>query len=136
MTECACCGDCCVEFPLNTPERADLFGKRILAEAGRSPAHQYTGRYRKMAAWMANLEVVSGPFRSKADDKDEVVLRWRYRCPLFNEETRLCGDHANRPQVCRRYPWYGKEPDTGSDLSPRCSFNADVRKMLPIVEVT
>lgn len=131
MTECVGCGDCCENIPLNTPERADIYGKRLLAGDTRGS----TGALRKMAAWLANLTVLSGPVR--AHDSNE--LRWRYACPLFDTETRRCTDHSNRPPVCRNYPHYKREPQPypGMDgLSPRCSFNADHRTMLPIVAVS
>lgn len=131
MTECAGCGDCCENLPLNTPERADIYGKRLLTGNLKGS----TGKLRKMAAWMANLTVVSGPFYLK-DSKEP---RYRYSCPVFDPVTRRCTDHANRPEVCRRYPHYEREPQPypGLDgLSPRCSFNADHRTMLPIVAVS
>lgn len=133
------CGDCCTSFPLNTPERADIWGKKMLALIGRGGAGwHFTGATRKMWAWMANLEIVSGPeWVTSKDGKS--YWRWFYRCPVFDDQTRMCGDHTNRPALCRRYPWYGREPEAGDyrTLSPRCSFIADDPsvKMLPIVEV-
>lgn len=129
MTECVGCGDCCENLPLNTPERADIWGKRLLAGDLRGSS----GVGRKQAAWMANLTVVSGPSFTKKTHEP----RWRYACPKFDAETRRCTDYANRPPVCQRYPHYGREPKPydGGDMSPRCSFNADHRTMLPIVAV-
>lgn len=133
MTECARCGDCCESFPLNTPERADIWGRAMLTEVGRIGA-KHTGRgvSRKQAAWMGNLTVVAGPYRH-----EDGTMRWRYSCPLFDPVARVCTDHANRPPICSRYPWYDREPDTYKSLPPRCSFIADTPdvKMLPIVEV-
>lgn len=143
MTECARCGDCCTDFPLNTPDRADIWGKSMLSRVGRSKGWHFNAAARKQFAWMANLEVISGPFLARFTAKDgteRAEWRWRYRCPVFDEKTRLCGDHANRPSVCRRFPHYGDEPKAGDykSLSPRCSFVADDPSvvMLPIVEVS
>lgn len=134
MTECARCGDCCENFPLNTPERADIWGRKLLASVGRTGAKNTgSGVNRKQAAWMGNLEVVGEPWRH-----EDGTMRWHYRCPLFDPVARLCTDHSNRPPVCSRYPWYGRD-DHGSykNLPARCSFIADTDdvKMLPIVEV-
>lgn len=145
MTECARCGDCCTDFPLNTPERADIWGRKMLALIGRGgDGWHFKARERKMWAWMANLIVVDGPVRKEptaeaAAGGKKPYWQWRYRCPVFNEQTRLCGDHTNRPELCVRFPWYGQEPEAGDykHLSPRCSFVADDPSvtMLPIVEV-
>lgn len=144
MTECAQCGDCCTGFPLNTPERADIYGRRRLASVGRiGVSRDYSkGADRKLWTWMSNLVPIAGPFAATRIDKDgneRHELRWRYHCPVFDETTRLCGDHTNRPLLCRRFPWYGREVEVGDyrDLSPRCSFVADDPSvtMLPIVEV-
>lgn len=130
MTECAGCGDCCENLPMNTPERADIYGKRMLA----SPvAAKVDGVTRKQWAWMAQL-VPLGLIR--ITEKGEP--RYRYDCPRFDKATRRCTDYANRSPVCNRYPHYDREPKPydGGDMSPRCSFNADHRTMLPIVAVT
>jgi Fe-S-cluster containining protein len=144
VTECTRCGDCCEGFPLNTPERADVYGRKMLAGVGSRwlPPKSNDGAMRKQWAWMANLEVIAGPFPYRETDKDgkeRVVMRWRYSCPIFDSVARLCSDHTNRPPVCRKFPWYGRDPkeDSYKNLPARCSFVADTGdvKMLPIVEV-
>lgn len=110
----------------------------MLAEVGRIGAkHTGHGVSRKQAAWMGNLSVVKGPERVVPRDGGEPYYRWFYSCPLFDPVARVCTDHANRPPICSRYPWYDREPDTYKSLPPRCSFVADTPdvKMLPIVEV-
>ena len=145
MTDCAMCGDCCENFPLNTPQRADVWGRMILANVARAGTARYegTGVGRKQAAWMGELEVVSGPHPFKSTDKDgnpTTEMRYRYRCPRFDPVARVCSDHANRPPVCSRYPWYDREVEAGDyrSLPARCSFVADDPsvKLLPIVEVS
>jgi hypothetical protein len=39
------------------------------------------------------------------------------------------------PDMCRGYPFYGGDPTPDAYMSQRCSFQADFRKQLPIVEV-
>jgi Fe-S-cluster containining protein len=59
------------------------------------------------------------------------------QCKKFDKTTRKCTAHNDRPQLCRNYPWYGKEPKRGdTTMGGRCSFLVDAGyKMLPIVEV-
>jgi Fe-S-cluster containining protein len=119
MTECARCGDCCdpVVFMLT---RGDL--TRRLAE-------QYlAGEARR------NLVFIDEHWHTIAvhDGGRFSTLR----CDMFDAESRLCTAHAQRPPICSGFPWYGEAPRPTLMLSPRCSFNADVRTMLPIVAVT
>jgi Fe-S-cluster containining protein len=66
---------------------------------------------------------------------------YEVRCDLFDPAVRLCGAHDRRPPICRGFPWYDSPrrawAGTGSAaaLSPRCSYNADVRTMLPLTPV-
>lgn len=62
---------------------------------------------------------------------------YRVRCDVFDPATRRCTAHADRPPICSGYPWYGAEPDPerGRTLDLVCSFQADVRTVLPIVQV-
>lgn len=131
MTECNGCGDCCESFPLNTPQRADVFARALLA----SPREmaKLKGGDRKTLSWMANLTPVAGPFRAASGE-----LRYEYSCPRFDASERRCTDYANRPAVCRNFPFYGRDPQRypGDDgMSPRCAFNADKRTTLPIVAI-
>lgn len=56
-----------------------------------------------------------------------------YRCDLFDTGTRRCSDHANRPNMCRGYPWFGEAPDPTKSVPPTCSYLADVG--LPVAEI-
>lgn len=58
------------------------------------------------------------------------------RCDVFDPDTRTCTAYEDRPPICSGFPWYGAEPDRERLLDPCCTFNADVRTMLPIVAVT
>jgi Fe-S-cluster containining protein len=61
----------------------------------------------------------------------------RYRCDMYDSETRECKAHEDRPPVCSGFPWYGKKVRTSMathapvDEGPggaklHCSFMADV----------
>lgn len=66
----------------------------------------------------------------------------RVVCDAFDRHTRSCTVHAEggQPPICSWYPHYGRKPGDpaiayGAGMDPACSFNAEVRTMLPIVEV-
>jgi Fe-S-cluster containining protein len=50
-----------------------------------------------------------------------------YTCPHFDAEARTCTDYANRPPVCRDFPWYGRPPGSRplGAVSKRCTYWAD-----------
>lgn len=59
---------------------------------------------------------------------ESTVLVWSmfYECPRFDPETRRCTDYANRPPLCREYPWYGDEPDAAKALPTDCVYREDL----------
>jgi uncharacterized cysteine cluster protein YcgN (CxxCxxCC family) len=57
----------------------------------------------------------------------------RVACDNYDEETRRCTDYENRPDICRRYPWFNGVPVPGAQLPPTCSFRADIG--LPVEDV-
>jgi Fe-S-cluster containining protein len=75
--------------------------------------------------------------RSRATGQSGAAL-WLMDCAAFDPRTRLCTAYEQRPPICSGYPRYG-EPVTpqrcAGSLPPSCTFNADVRRMLPIVAV-
>jgi Fe-S-cluster containining protein len=131
VTECARCGDCCEHVGPNISV-PDL--RRRLANP------YYAGHNRNQAEKLVQMLT------------ERTGVRWtgtRYRvtyaCTHFDRVGRLCTAHAERPDMCSGYPWYTKDgrptqqalergriPDY---FSPRCSFVADVRPLLSIVEV-
>lgn len=130
MTECAGCGDCCETVVPNTsvPDlRRKLQNPRLAGAARR----EYT-KIVNMLTERADPVFPSG--------KRGRPGKPAYRCRHFNAQTRRCEAHDERPLMCRGYPWY---PPGGplplnripADLSPRCSFIADVRNMLPLIPV-
>jgi hypothetical protein len=65
----------------------------------------------------------------------------RNHCDAFDPHTRSCTVHdGGAPPICTGYPRYGQpagDPSIayGDGMEPACSYNADVRTMLPIIEV-
>lgn len=66
---------------------------------------------------------------------DFITAHWKlnddgrtYSCDAFDQVTRLCMAHDERPPVCSGYPWYGTEPDDVhiSALGGQCSYLLDV----------
>lgn len=129
MTDCSRCGDCC-DPVIVTFDPQVLAPERLAANPDMEDwaRHQY--------------EFFRDHWRSTStfEDTDGATVH-RVECDQFDRNTRSCGAHDNRPQVCSGFPWYGRDPHSddaqpcASSLSPRCSYNADVRTMLPIVEV-
>lgn len=113
VTDCGRCGDCCENIPCSF----DL-------------ATVYVARDKHM---QQDLDFIREHWHPMYEVEDHT--KQRFSCDAFDTDTRLCTAHEDRPPVCRDYPWYGREPD-GRYIPARCSFNADYRTMLPIVEVT
>lgn len=72
----------------------------------------------------------AGKYRANADF---IASHWklnpggeRWSCDAFDQVTRLCTAHEERPPVCRDFPWYGREPDLITSLNPQCSYLLDV----------
>lgn len=137
MTECARCGDCCdpVVLTFDPQERA---ARRLHdAENGDELGVYNRRNYEFMLAhWRVIRPILSNGFTT---DSFEV------ECDQFNKGTRSCEAQDAKPPICADYPWYGRDEDdhegrwpVAEQLSPRCSFNADVpgRTFLPIVRVT
>ncbi|HET6909056.1 MAG TPA: YkgJ family cysteine cluster protein [Mycobacteriales bacterium] len=81
MAVCSACGACCdpVWYPLGAADirqSAATTGAEDLVFAA--------------AQWHATGEVTDGMHA--------------YRCDRFDEETRLCTAHDDRPPICRAYP--------------------------------
>lgn len=138
MTDCAGCGDCCERVaPLQSVP--DL--RRKLADP------YYVGWNRNQAEKIVQM----------LTERVDPAVDWTppsrptYRCKHFNAETRLCEAYDQRPWMCAGYPWYPTPPipflNTANyvekpiperiplDFSPRCSFIADIRPLLPLIPV-
>lgn len=112
MTDCARCGDCCDPVVLMfKPE--DMVG----------PSGPFAREHWQVVGQRVN--------RNDSSDRVEYLVE----CDHFDKTTRLCTAHDSRPPICSGYPWYGAEPNRDRLLDARCSYQADVRTLLPIVEV-
>lgn len=125
MTECSQCGDCCENIHLSH----DLRRMRQELASGKA-----AGVWAKDANFILKNMIPDGTVVRQGKVKQTL------QCLKFDKETRKCTAHNERPQMCRQYPFYGRDPlQSGGDTSMggRCSFLADAGyKMLPIVEVT
>lgn len=131
--DCARCGDCC--DPVIVTFDPKEWATRRLAEDGDTMPDWGRHQYR----FFLDHWTSTSTFEDTCDGKPVTVHR--VRCDQFNSDTRECMAHDDKPRVCSGFPWYGRTPDdpdcspVASALSPRCSYNADVRTMLPIVEI-
>jgi Fe-S-cluster containining protein len=126
VTECSGCGSCCENIHLNASW--DEIESLALAV---SPLDDWD-------AWLANDWTDFEKCLRKWWDARFIWEHWHlnldaetYGCDVFDEGTRRCTDHANRPPVCRGYPWYGRAPDM-TFLHPACSFRADQPTPIPV----
>jgi len=120
---CARCGDCCEEIWIPIPR------SEITAQTGGDRKHmvssdRWAGRYQLdfFARYWRATEQKMTTLRDGT-----VVHKTRFECAKFDRERRTCTAHSIRPQVCRGYPWYGKEPTAdGMSSRTRCSYLLDL----------
>lgn len=64
--------------------------------------------------------------KNESDGESEFEQRFFYECDMYDKETKKCTDHANRPHVCREYPYYGQELTYGELFyDPDCPYIDD-----------
>lgn len=122
MTECSRCGACCdpVLLPFHPHHRAK---QRLTGPLEDWERHQY-------AFYLEHWTVIGEPGEGES--------QYKVACDQFNPATRECTAHEDRPAICSGFPWYGRDPMRPVSgavrewLVPQCSFNADVRPMLPL----
>lgn len=58
----------------------------------------------------------------------EIIMMFSffYECRHFDTTTRECRNYANRPPMCRDFPWYGEPADETKSIPANCSYSADV----------
>lgn len=120
---CAGCGACCEEIwiPISQAEiTACVSGDRKHMVT----SDRWAGRYQ--------LDFFARYWRATEQKMVQVhdgtwVHKTRYECAKYDPVHQRCTAHAIRPQVCRGYPWYGKEP-TAAGMSKRgqCSYLLDL----------
>ncbi|MGH9094153.1 MAG: YkgJ family cysteine cluster protein [Acidimicrobiales bacterium] len=128
-TVCNGCGQCCdpVSFPFSQADVVKMGPGQIDARTRRWVLHELTPVPRRQAAaempWLTGatmtLPVIDGQYQAGYSSY--------YRCVHFDRDTRRCGAHADRPPVCRGYPYYGAgRLQPGIKLPYGCSFRADI----------
>jgi len=103
VTVCTACGDCCdpVWYPWSA---ADI----------RQAAARGTSR---------DLVFITAHWRPTGERRHGLHA---YACDAFDPQSRLCTAHADRPPICRGYPWYDAPPGSRPvELPVRCAFRAD-----------
>jgi Fe-S-cluster containining protein len=95
----------------------------------RIPAAERTWARTALTAMPAREAYTKAPWlkgRYMVDRDGNAAMPFFFRCRHFDAETRTCLDYANRPPVCRDYPWYGMEPREDASLPPDCSYRSDL----------
>ena len=130
---CATCGACCERI---TPSIARHDVTAIVSTSGgfgvvkpgvKPTARGYQrarpigGRYARDAAFMLRWMRPTGDVERQGD-----MVRQVWTCDAFDPVHRLCTQHADRPEMCAGYPWYGREPHEGVIREPDCSYLADL----------
>lgn len=130
-TACNFCGGCCdpVVMPFTQ------------AEAIRMPPTELDAAHRKWVLndltpmsyheGIAKMPHMRG--QSMATASGELSMPFFFRCRWFDNETRLCTNYENRPEVCSSYPWGGRPPRSDAALPPQCSFNADIGRPVALL---
>jgi Fe-S-cluster containining protein len=133
MTECNCCGSCCspvvlpfAKFEASRAKNLDPVTRRWILE-DLTPMGPKEAKARG-EGWIFDQRKRVGSLTHTGE-----TILFLYSCRHFDEETRLCTNHDNRPPGCRGYPWKHGVPDPTAALPPTCSYNADVdREVAPV----
>lgn len=119
QASCARCGECCRRIWIACAPEV------VLEHAA---AAERDGDRESSAPFILKYWTPTGETSGPPDDE------WhRYTCAKFDEATSSCTAHDERPQVCRGYPFYGRDPY--ETIGPRgflqCSFWADMPRPWP-----
>lgn len=158
MTSCGLCGDCCEEIwvhpsPEDLAEGPDKYWPWFYDKPdprtddgwaqwlawwpeedweGRVPTWAredgFDGRRYQCDEWENARWFHQLVFVETAESEHPEKRQNHYTCPHFDAEARTCTDYANRPPVCRDFPWYGQPPGSRMPgaVSKRCTYWADV----------
>jgi Fe-S-cluster containining protein len=121
---CSKCGLCCRALGIRQPKR-ELWSLARQGDANGSFTARHWHRISRAEALRRN----SGMAYRIQTARAAALPLYFYECDAFDPATNLCTAHADRPPVCRGFPWYGRAPEAAS-LRPfkECSFWEDVRE--------
>lgn len=128
--ECNGCGACCdpVVLPYTQRQVAGMLPDEYLtADERRFVLEDLTPITRRDGMARASYLSAGVTVMGQPGSPESVVLAWSafYTCRHYDPETRRCGNYANRPRMCREYPWYGDGPDPAKALPGPCAYRAD-----------
>jgi len=115
---CNMCGYCCtaISIPISPADLKDM-SKRLRDQE-------------KMAEFFIPIteeEAIRRNPAISAKHEASTEERFFYECSQYNEDTKLCGAHENRPSVCSGFPWYGNTiNNVALIMHKKCSYWADV----------
>lgn len=122
---CNMCGKCCEAITLNiAPEELANHRKRNPKEDGTEGDYAFASIHfhpiSNEEAFKRNsvhrLHVESGMFNG---------IHF-YECDMYDQETHKCTAHESRPNVCRNYPYYGRDLSYGEWFyDPDCPYIDD-----------
>ena len=128
---CNGCGDCCAVVTLGRGQATKAvlrpYVRRLEArEAVGALSAEEEGRlgdYR----WVMRLRRISRETAVRLRPGTQYARENRlYVCPEFNYESRECRSYAERPNVCRGFPWYDRDADLRALANlPRCGYRVD-----------
>jgi len=111
MTECNKCGQCCEVIPLK-------YLKKDLYNNPHPDAQWILKHFRRISK-------VEARKRNSAWSGKGIY----YECDQYNWDSRECMPQDLKPDMCKKFPWYDKEP-SAEFLIPfkKCSFWEDIPK--------
>jgi Fe-S-cluster containining protein len=111
-------------------------GAAVLVEHPRRDAPQHVGGERRdnRARYLKQGGITFGSI----DGGRTMYEVWSqfYSCDQFDPESRRCTAYADRPPMCRDYPWYGDPADPAKALPDTCTHLTEIGRQPVPVEIT
>jgi Fe-S-cluster containining protein len=118
MAECNKCGACCRVLTLEqSPEEVQRIAA-LTAVLGIPSDHQFA------AVHWRPLTRAEAMRRNPIYTSQLAADAHLYSCDMLGDDGR-CKAHAERPLVCRGYPWYGEPPRDMVLADPACDYYED-----------
>jgi Fe-S-cluster containining protein len=131
---CAGCGDCCNPVKIEFATWANAVGQARAYQPDEIDLSDPEDR----SNW-ADCVFVAASLRPVGAEGHQVYLK----CANYDSDHQSCRAYGKRPPLCRRFPWYDREPD-GGIVDLRCSYLLDIapdqrpegaRPLIPITPV-